>query len=110
MKEKTVKKSKVRTKPAGTRKPAKPAKSAKPIGKMARGGPRAAKAGAAGGVSPLNFLAEAIADLAAITGELRGIANDLRDLIGEGEAPGSDLEAVVITEVEGPEGPEQESR
>src|SRR5512146_2849089 len=105
--EKTVKKSKVRTKPAATRKPAKPAK---PIGKIARGRPHAPKAGAVGALAEGNFLAEAIADLAAITAELRGIANDLRDLIGESEGTGPGVEAVVITEVESPEGPEEESR
>jgi hypothetical protein len=102
-----VKKSKVRTKPAKTRKTARPAK---PIGKMARGASRAAKASAVGRLAEESFLAEAIADLAAISAELRGIANDLRDMIGESEATGPDVEAVVIAEVENPEGPEEESQ
>jgi hypothetical protein len=104
--ETTVKKSKVRTKPAATRKPARPAK---PIKKIAGGQPRAAKASAAGRLAEENLLAEAIADLAAITAELRGIANDLRELISESEEPGSGVEAVLITEVDSPEGPEEES-
>lgn len=102
-----MKKSKVRTKPAATRKPARPAK---PIGKIARGKLRASKAVVAGGPAEGSFLAEAIVDLAAITAELRGIANDLRDLIGEGEEAGSGVEAVVIAEVDSPEGLEEESR
>ena len=101
----TVKKSKVRTKPAATRKPARPAK---PIRKIAGAGPRAAKASAGGGFAEGNLLAEAIADLAAITAELRGIANDLRELISESEEPGSGVEAVLITEVDSPEGPQEE--
>jgi hypothetical protein len=105
--EKTVKKSKVRTKPAATRKPARPAK---PIGKIARGKLPGSKAVVAGGLAERSLLAEAIANLAAIAAELRGIANDLRDLIGESEEAGSGVEAVVIAEVESPEGLEEESR
>jgi hypothetical protein len=47
--------------------------------------------------------------LAAITADLREIANDLRNLMGESGETGSDVEAVVITEVENPEGLEGES-
>ncbi len=101
-----MKKLKVRTKPAATKKPA---KAAKRVAKMARERAPARKAIAAREPAERDFLAVAIADLAAITGELREIANDLRDLMGESEEPGSDVEAVVITEVENPEGLEGES-
>jgi hypothetical protein len=104
--EKTMKKSKARTKPAATKKPA---KAAKRVAKMARGRATAQKAIAAGEPAERDSLAEAIANLTAITAELREIANDLRDLIGEREETGPDVEAVVITEVENPGGLEGES-
>jgi hypothetical protein len=103
--EKTMKKSKVRTKPAPIKKPARPAK---PVGKMVER-PPARKVIAAPEPAERDFLAEAIADLAAITADLREIANDLRNLMGESGETGSDVEAVVITEVENPEGLEGES-
>jgi hypothetical protein len=77
---------------------------------MARGASRAAKADAVVRFAEESLLAEAIADLAAISTELRGIANDLRDMIGGSEATGPGVEAVVIAEVENPEGPEEESQ
>ena len=101
-----MKKSKVRTKTVATKKPA---KTAKRVAKMARGKVTAQKAIAATEPAERDSLAEAIADLAAITAELREIANDLRDLMGEREETGPDVEAVVITEVENPEGLEGES-
>jgi hypothetical protein len=104
--EKTMKKSKARTKPAAIKKPARPAK---PVGKMGRERTPARKAIAAREPAERDFLAVAIADLAAITRELREIANDLRELMGESEETGSDVEAVVITEVENPEDLEKET-
>lgn len=101
-----MKKSKARTKPAAAKKPATPAKR---VGKMAPGVAPTRKVIAARERPERNFLAEAIADLAAITAELREIANDLRDLMSESEETGSDVEAVLITEVENPEGSEGES-
>jgi hypothetical protein len=76
---------------------------------MARERATAQKAIAAREPAERDSLAVAIADLAAITAELREIANDLRDMMGASEEAGSDVEAVVITEVENPEGPEGES-
>jgi len=101
-----MKKSKVRTKPAATKKPA---KAAKRLAKMVRGRATAQKAIAARGPAERDSLAEAIADLVVITAELREIADDLRDLMGEREETRPDVEAVVITEVENPEDLEGES-
>jgi hypothetical protein len=107
--EKTMKKSKVMTKPAATKKPA---KAAKRVAKMARRRAPVQKPIAAREPAERGSLAEAMADLAAITAELREIANDLRSLMGESdesEETGSGVEAVVITEVENPEDLEEES-
>ena len=100
-----MKKSKIRKKLATTRKAPRPAK---PLRKIARGKLRVPKAAAAGLIEN-SLLAEAIADLAAITAELRGIATDLRDLMGESEETGPGVEAVVISEIESPESAEEES-
>jgi hypothetical protein len=59
-------------------------------------GPRSATAVASAGFEELN---EAIGALAAIAAELRQIADDLRDTIRSGQE--SDIDAVVVTEVEG---------
>ncbi len=104
-----MKKSKVMTKPAATKKPA---KAAQRVAKMAPSRAPVQKPIAAREPAERDSLAEAMADLAAITAELREIANDLRSLMGasdESEETGSGVEAVVITEVENPEGLEEES-
>ncbi|HLK80860.1 MAG TPA: hypothetical protein VKT99_05095 [Xanthobacteraceae bacterium] len=53
----------------------------------------------------LEPLAEAIGALAAIVADLRQITDDLRDTIRSGQEP--DIDAVVVTEVEGSEAREE---
>ena len=98
-------------------------KKAKPLSRSAtrRKAPASAKAGArsktrsAGASGPVSATAiasagfealdEAIGALAAIVAELREITDDLRDTIRSGQEP--DIDAVVVTEVEGPEAGER---
>ncbi|HVA41020.1 MAG TPA: hypothetical protein VNF49_10170 [Candidatus Binataceae bacterium] len=99
-----MKKPKVGTKPITAKKPATAAKrvvKTRPAVAAARK-PRAARES-----GRMDLLAEAIATLAAIAAELRQIADDLRDLMGGGEEP--EVEALLVTEVETPEGLEEES-
>jgi hypothetical protein len=94
-----MKKQKTKTKPVAAGKPAKTAKT----------NPRAAagrKAPAASGAAGMDSLREAISALAAIAAELRQIADDLRDVMGRRQEP--EVDALVITEVENPEGLEEE--
>ena len=94
----------VKRKPAATKKSA---KTAKPVAKAPR--KRTPVQAAAGQLAERGFLAKAIADLAAITRELRAIAKDLRDMVSESGETGSNVESVVIAEVENPEAFEEES-
>jgi hypothetical protein len=54
----------------------------------------------------MDLLGEAISALAAIAAELRQITDDLRDLMGRRQEP--EVDALVITEVQNPEGLEEE--
>ena len=98
-----MKKPKVRTKPVAAKKPARIAKrvvKTRPPASTARKPP-------AGKPSEgMDLLADAVGALAAIAAELRQIADDLRDLSGGDEEP--EVEALVVTEVETPEGLEEE--
>jgi hypothetical protein len=99
-----VKKPKVRTKPIAAKKQTKIAKLAV---KTRPAGPASRKPSANNPPEGINLLADAIATLAAIAAELRQITDDLRNLRGGKEEP--EVEALVVTEVETPEGFEEES-
>lgn len=100
-----MKKTKPRTKPVVAKQPAKAHKRVAKTNQAAAA--TAWEAPSARESAGMDLLAEAIAGLAAIAAELRQIADDLRDLMGGPEQP--ELDALVITEVESPEGPEEES-
>jgi fumarate hydratase class II len=99
-----MKKTKPRTKPVVAKQLA---KAHKRVAKTNQAAAAARKIPSARESAGIDLLAEAIASLAAIATELRQIADDLRDLMGGPEQP--ELDALVITEVESPEGPEEES-
>ena len=97
-----MKKPKTKTKPVAAGKPAKTAK------RPAKTNPRAAagrKAPAASGAAGMDLLGEAISALAAIAAELHQITDDLREVMGRRQEP--EVDALVITEVENPEGLEE---
>ncbi|MGZ6252148.1 MAG: hypothetical protein ACXWM1_03670 [Candidatus Binataceae bacterium] len=98
----TMKKPKVRTTPVMAKKPINAAKrgaKTKPTATAARKTPAARRS------AGMDSLAGAIEALAAIAMELRRIADDLQNLMRQGQEP--EVDALVITEVESSEAPEE---
>jgi hypothetical protein len=98
----TMKKPKVRTTPVRAKKPINAAKrgaKTKPTATAARKTPAARRS------AGMDSLAGAIEALAAIAMELRRIADDLQNLMRQGQEP--EVDALVITEVESSEAPEE---
>ncbi|MGZ6185548.1 MAG: hypothetical protein ACXWNN_06585, partial [Candidatus Binataceae bacterium] len=96
----TMKKPKVRTTPVRAKKPINAAKrgaKTKPTATAARKTPAARRS------AGMDSLAGAIEALAAIAMELRRIADDLQNLMRQGQEP--EVDALVITEVESSEAP-----
>ena len=97
-----MKKPKVRTTPVMAKKPI---NAAKRDAKTKRTATAARKTPAARRSAGMDSLAGAIEALAAIAMELRRIADDLQNLMRQGQEP--EVDALVITEVESSEAPEE---